>query len=160
MAPNARDLMQSHVISVDPDTPLLDVDRLFVEEEIHGAPVVDETGKVLGVITTHDLLRAVQEEHDSAASGVVYYREDLEFSTPGWAHRSGDFQDRLRELRAGDFMREEVVAVGPGAGVPEVARTLRQNRVHRVLVLEEGRLVGIISITDLLSLLEKSSPGG
>lgn len=58
----AGDLMARDVVTVSPETPILDVHRLFVEEEIHGAPVVDEDGVVRGVISTLDLLRIVRDE--------------------------------------------------------------------------------------------------
>ena len=66
MVRTARDVMQTYLISVNPETPLLEVHRLFVDEEINGAPVVDETGRLLGVISSVDLLRAVEEEHDAS----------------------------------------------------------------------------------------------
>lgn len=152
----ARDLMQTHLITVSPETPLLDVHRLFVEEEINGAPVVSEDGMVLGVISSLDLLRAVEEEHDASASMPVYFRENLEYSGPDWSRMPEDFQDRLAELSVADAMTEEVVSVTPETSVPEVARTMRSQRIHRVLVTQGGQLVGLLSSFDLISLLEKA----
>ena len=97
MARTARDVMQTYLISVNPETPLLEVHRLFVDEEINGAPVVDETGRLLGVISSVDLLRAVEEEHDAASAGSNYLRDFLEFSGPDWQEGSDNFQDRLGE---------------------------------------------------------------
>lgn len=151
----ARDVMQTDVITVSPDEPLLGVQRLFVEEEIGGAPVVDDAGRVVGMISSVDVLRAVSEEHDSARTGSTYFRELLEFSGPDWIADSEDFQDRLREMSASDAMTDGVVTVEIDAPVPEVARTLRENHVHRVLVVDQERLVGIVSTFDLVGLLEK-----
>jgi CBS domain-containing protein len=147
--------MQTGVVAIDHDATLLDAHRLLVEEEIHGAPVVDEEGAVVGVISTLDILRAVQEEHESAAAVPAYYREFVPFSGPDWASGPEDFQDRLSQLTVGDAMSESVVAVPPEASIPEVARLLRQNRIHRVLVVDEDQLLGIISTYDLVALLEK-----
>ena len=61
MALYARNIMQSQVVSVSPDDPLPSVQRLFFEEEIHGAPVVDDQGRVVGLISTIDLLHAAAE---------------------------------------------------------------------------------------------------
>jgi CBS domain-containing protein len=152
----ARDVMETRVITVSPDDPLLAVQRLFVDSEINGAPVVDESGRVLGVISTSDLLRAVTDEHDSARSQPAYFREIIEFSGPDWTNAPEDFQDRLHELTAGEFMTDGVVWVEAAATIPEVARAVRENRVHRVLVVEDGVLRGIISTFDLVELLEKS----
>jgi CBS domain-containing protein len=52
-------------------------------------------------------------------------------------------------------MTEDVACVSTDAPVPEIARTMRQNRIHRVLVIEEGVLRGIISTSDMVALLER-----
>lgn len=153
MALTAGDLMEKDVVTVSPDTPLLDVHRLFVEEEIHGAPVVDDEGQVVGVITTLDLLRAVEEEHDTARVDPVYFRDTLPYSSPDWTSNPEDFQDRLSQDRVSDAMSTEVITVSAQASVAEVARLLHDQRVHRVLVVEDGRLAGIISSFDLVGLL-------
>jgi len=155
MAKTARDVMQTHVISVSPEEPLVNVHRLFVEEEITGAPVVDGDGRVLGVVSSADLLRAVVEEEDSATSDPRYFRDFLEFSGPDWGAVPEDFQDRLAQLRAEDAMSPEPITVTPDAPISEVARTLRFHRIHRLLVEEQGRLAGIVTSFDLMGLLEK-----
>jgi CBS domain-containing protein len=153
----ARDLMQKDVLTLGPDTPLINAHRFFVEEEIHGAPVVEDDGQVLGVVSTLDLLRAVEEEHDGGTSAPSYFRDAIEFSSPAWSNLSRVFQDRLTELRVRDVMSSEVVAVGPDSTAAEIAGTLRSHRVHRVLVLDGGKLLGLISTFDLIGLLESRS---
>ncbi len=155
----ARDLMQRQVLTVSPETPLLDVHRLFVEEEINGAPVVGDDGIVIGVISSHDLLRAVEEEHETGAAMPIYFRDHLEFSGPDWVSAPEDMQDRLAQLSVADAMTDQIVTVDVQASVAEVARTMRRNRIHRVLVVEDGRLVGILSTFDLVSVLEKEAGG-
>lgn len=151
----ARDVMQTHVISVELDLPLLDVHRLFVEEEINGAPVVDDTGRLLGVITSLDLLRAVEEEHESGSAYPRYFRDDLEFSGPDWTNAPEDFQDRLSELTVRDAMTTGAVTVSPDTPISEIASLLLRHRIHRVLVVERELLAGLISTFDLISLLSK-----
>jgi CBS domain-containing protein len=146
--------MQTGVTTIDRDATLLDAHRLLVEEEIHGAPVVAD-GEVVGVISTLDILRAVREEHESSTSIADYYREFLPFSGPDWGSGPEDFQDRLSQLTVGDAMTESVVAVPPDASIPEIARLLQQNRIHRVLVAEDAQLLGIVSTFDLVALLAK-----
>ena len=154
MIPTARDLMETHVIAVNSEASLLDVYRLFVEEEISGAPVVDDLGTLVGVVTSTDLLRATEEEHDSAVVETDYLRRELPYTTPDWAALPGDFQDRLRERRVSEVMTPRVVTVPPEASAPEIARTLRQSRIHRVFVISDSRLVGIVSSFDILRLVE------
>jgi CBS domain-containing protein len=151
MARLAREIMQEDLVTVSPDLPLLDVHQLFVADEIHGAPVVAEDGEVVGVISSADLLRAVADEHASAGVEANYLRDLVEFSSPDWVSMPADFQDRLRDIRVGDVMTREIVQVRPEAGLGEVARTLCDNRVHRVLVIQDARLFGIISTFDVVN---------
>jgi CBS domain-containing protein len=151
----ARDVMQTHVIRILVDASLLDAYRLFVDEEIHGAPVVDADGRVVGVLSSRDLLRAVAEEHDAALSETHYYRDLAPFSGPDWGSGPTDFQDRLATRTVGEVMTTGALAVSPDTPVSEIARTLRQHAFHRVLVAEEGRLRGIVTTFDLMALLEK-----
>ena len=154
----ARDVMQTHVITVEPDLPLVDAHRLFVEEEIGGAPVLDETGRLLGVVTSSDLLRGVEEEHGRGTSEAFYLREHLEFSGPDWSNAPQDFQDRLASLTVGDVMTTRTVTVTPETSVAEVAGLMRRHRIHRVLVVQDDGLAGIISTFDLIAALEKTPP--
>ena len=154
MTRTARDLMQTHLITLSPDTPLLNAQRLFVDEEINGAPVIDETGKLLGVVSTLDILRAVEEEHDTASSYKVYFHSELEFSGPDWSSMPEDFQDRLGQLTVAEAMTKGGVTVSPDTSIVDLAKHLRTNRIHRALVLENDQLVGIISTFDLLATIE------
>jgi len=159
MALTAGEIMERHVNSVSEETPLFDVYRLFVEEEIHGAPVVSESdGRVVGVISSADLLRAVYEAHESAGTTSDYLRDVLEFSGPDWASGlPADFQDRLGQLRASDFMTDAIVSVSSETPIDEIARVMRRQRVHRVLVIGDGIIQGIISTFDLIGAFEKQA---
>ena len=155
MALTAGDLMTKSVVSVGSDTPLLDVYRLLVTEQIHGAPVVDDEERVIGVITSSDLLRAVEEERDTALSSSEYMRDLVEFSGPDWGRGLTDFQDRLSQLTVAEVMTAVAVTVRRDTPVAQVARTLREHGIHRAWVEENGQLCGVISTFDLLPLVEE-----
>jgi len=130
----ARDVMVRDLITVAPEMPILDIHRLFVEEEIHGAPVVGEDGIVYGVISTMDLLRVVRDELDTA-------RPD----------------DRVESLTAEQAMTTQLVTVRPDTPLEDVARTMLEHRIHRVLVTGEDRqLEGVISAFDMLRVIGKA----
>jgi len=154
----ARDLMQKDVITIDGNASLLDAHRLFVEEEISGAPVIDEIGRVIGVLSARDLLRATDEERDTAVVQTNYFRELEEFSGPDWGRMPEDFQDRLANRPVSEVMSPDVITVAPDATIAEVAHTLRHHRVHRVLVATNEAFVGLISTFDLIALLETDVP--
>jgi len=154
MALRVQDLLESHVISVSPETSLLDVHRLFLEEEISGAPVVDDEGRLVGVITASDLLRATDEERDSVVADKEYFRDLLPYSAPDWSSGTEDFQDRLAERCVEDSMTRSVLTIAPTASAAEAARKLRENGVHRLFVVDKGSVLGVISAFDLLRVIE------
>lgn len=139
----ARDFMQTDLLTVSPETSILDIHRMFVEEEIHGAPVVDDDGRLRGVISSLDLLRVVSDETQSDPRTASYFQAER-WSIPA------QLPERLAVLDAADIMTREVVAVSPDMLVGEVARTMREQHVHRVLVIEDKELLGVVTTFDLL----------
>jgi CBS domain-containing protein len=156
-AMTAQDVMTDSVVSVAPESPLIDVLRLFVEEDIHGAPVVDEAGRLVGVITTTDLLRAQEDEQDTARASIDRLREILEFSAPEWSGDLSDFGNRLAQRVVSEVMTKGCVSVPRAASVADVARCLRENRIHRVWVEDDGRLCGVVSTLDLMPVIENAA---
>lgn len=153
MATTAADVMQRSVVVLSPEDSLLDAHRLFIEEEIHGAPVVDDEERVIGVLSSTDLLRAVSEEHESAgfASNPVF-RETREFGPPIWTVPE-DFQDRLANRTVGEVMTAGACTVEETTRASAVARLLSEQRIHRVWVVRKGCPVGVVSTLDLLPLV-------
>lgn len=135
----AADLMKRDPITIRPDAPYLEIQRLFVQAQIGGAPVVDEAGHVHGLITSADLLRAVDELCD----------EDLD---PEESESEDALWQGLGELTAHMLATPDPVWVAPDTPVAEVARCMREEGVHRVLVGTDGRLEGILTAFDLLVL--------
>ena len=156
----ARDVMQRDVLSIEATASLLDAHRLFVGQEISGAPVVEEDGRVVGVLSVRDLLRALDEARESEVVEAIYFRDAIEFSGPDWDAMPEDFQDRLAARTVSEVMSQDVISVPPNASIAEVARKLRSHRVHRVLVATNDAFVGLISTFDLLALLEGDAPRG
>ena len=151
----ARDVMQSQVLTVSPHDPLHVVQRLFYEESIHGAPVVAEDGRVLGVITATDVMRAAAEGRERAPAEPATFGDDLDLGHGAWGMAPEDFKERLQDETVADHMTESVVEVAPGDPVAKVALALQQHQVHRVLVVENGKLCGIVSTFDLIGLLDQ-----
>lgn len=134
----ARDLIRAaQPITVRPDAPILEVQHLFVEAQIGGAPVVDAQGKVVGIISSADLLRVVDQVCD----------EDLDPSEPD---EESNLVDKLATLTAADAATPEPIWVSPDATAAEVAHVMHEEGINRVLVGTDGRLVGILTAQDLL----------
>ena len=138
------DLMTSDVASVSPSTPLKDVGRLLVERRISGVPVVDEDGAVLGVVSEEDFLFKEQ--------GTQKKRPFERLLDPAVA------LDRLKhEARnAGEAMTTPAVTIASTAAVAEAARTMIVRGVKRLPVVDAGRLVGILSRSDLVRAFARS----
>jgi len=132
----ARELMQSPVITVPPEMPLIDVQELFVEANIDGAPVVDDRGVVIGILTSTDLLRTLDQVSDDEVD-------------PG----PDDVSAGLTTVTARDMATPDVVWVAPDTLVRDVARRMLAEGIHRVLVGENGALQGILTAFDLLRVI-------
>jgi len=153
----ARDVMESRVVTVTADAPLSSIFRMFYEEEISGAPVVNGEGQVVGVVSMSDLIRAVQEDHEAFIGIPSYYEDARMESGPDWLEDVEEFEDRASHQTVGDVMTTDVVSVRPDTPIPDVAKKILKHRIHRVLVVDEKRegdnLAGIISLFDLVALL-------
>lgn len=140
MALRVRDIMtEAPLVTVTADTPLVDVVHLFVEARISGAPVVDADGTVRGVVSATDLLVAIDQAED----------DDVDEGESG-AAPSGT----LRARTALDVATPELVCVDPETDVTSLARRMRAEGIHRVLVGEPQRVLGIVTAFDLLRALE------
>jgi CBS domain-containing protein len=152
--PTARELMEPHVLSVSPEASLLDVHQLFTDEEISGAPVVDETGALVGVVTATDLVRAVGDESGTVRFDRDYFRDILEYYTPDWSAGPKNFEERLETVRVSEVMTNEVVTIAPDTPASEIATLLRERHIHRAFVTAGQQLLGIVTAFDLLKVLE------
>lgn len=149
----ARDVMERHVITLSPNDPISNVQRLFVDEGIHGAPVVDELGKLLGVVSSLDLLRSAAEVRDLPEPDPRDLRQIFDLGSRAFGV---DVAAGEAEPTVADVMTDgPVVAVRPDTPIAGVARVLRENAVHRAVVVDRGQVCGIISSFDLLRVLEE-----
>jgi CBS domain-containing protein len=131
-------LMAGDVISVSPGTPFKEVARLLDEHGLSGMPVVDAEHRVLGVVSTTDLLL---KESRPQPPGVV-----------ARLFRFGGRQRAKAAARvAADLMTAPAVTVGVDADVVDAARSMEQHKITRLPVVDgDGRLVGIVGRGDLL----------
>jgi len=155
--------MQSKVRTVGPDMSLPDLDRAFLEARVSGFPVV-EKGRLVGVISRSDIVRKLATEQSYAEYLTDYNRdiggfEDLASAEPlsQVASRVGS---RLGSASVKDMMSPTPVTVSVDDPVSEVARLMVERRIHRVPVIGDGRLEGIITSLDLVRLLtaDKRTP--
>jgi CBS domain-containing protein len=154
MGLTARDLMRTGVVCVRPEMPLGELEEVLLRERIHGAPVEDG-GRVVGIVSRSDVVRQLELERERFEASSFYLEPfDADERSNGETARVWEAAGaRLGRLAVKDVMTREVVAVRPDAPLQEVARVMLERRVHRLLVMEDGRLLGLVSSTDLISVL-------
>lgn len=141
----AADVMTTDVITVSPETTVRDIAVLLHTKRISGVPVADAAGNILGIVTEGDLV------HQEAVAG--------EHRRSWWLALFDDPTNLARDYTkthgriARDVMTSSVISVGPAATLPEIAATLERYRIKRVPVVEDKKLVGIITRSNLLQAL-------
>ncbi|ARP73515.1 hypothetical protein LK07_31260 [Streptomyces pluripotens] len=141
-------VMIHDVVTAEYGAPFKDVVRLLGEHRISGLPVVDEDGKVLGVISETDLMLHQVTEHEPE-SWIGRLRQ--------LRHESREDAAKGRARTAGGLMTAPAVTVRADATVAEAARLMATHRIERLPVVdEEDRLVGIVTRHDLLRVFLRS----
>jgi CIC family chloride channel protein len=121
------ELMQTKLTTVDPEAPVAEAVQALAESHISALPVVDSRGRLVGVVSTTDILTAAAETEDAKA------RERL------FAHTM------VKEI-----MTPKPFTIAPDAEVKEAAQQMLYAEVHRLFVEDAGRLVGVISQSDIV----------
>ena len=144
----AREIMNTKVLSVRPDTPTHEVARLLLDNRISAVPVTDDGGAPLGMVSEGDLIGRSEfdrEERRDWWLAMLAEGESL----------SKDFLSTLHAPKrtAADVMTAPVVTVDQDADIREIARLLDTHRIKRVPVLHGGSVVGVVSRADLVRAL-------
>lgn len=138
-----RDVMTAPVLSVPPEMPLKEVARLLMERRISGVPVADETGTVLGVVSEADFLLKERGAPDRRAR-----RHALAWLF-GEERRDAE-QAKISATTAGEAMTRPAVTICADCSLREAAGLMVEKRINRLPVVEDGRLVGIVTRADLV----------
>ena len=146
----ASEVMSRAVATVAPETSLADAVALMVMRRISGLPVIGEAGTIMGILTEGDLLRRVETGTEAK---VAAWRAWL--AGPGTAASN---YVRTHARKVGEIMTAPVISVGPETDLAEVVALMESRRIKRVPVIEQGRLVGIISRGDLVRALDRMLP--
>jgi CBS-domain-containing membrane protein len=145
-----RDIMTADVAVAGAETPVGEIARLMDQRDVSGVPVVDEAGRVRGLVTDLDLIARNTRLDPPLFFQLLDARIPLE--TP--AH----YQKRLRHMlgtQARDVMSEDVTTIGPDESGEALAALFVKSRANPIAVVEDGRLVGIVSRADLLRLMRQ-----
>lgn len=167
-----REVMSGNVITVLPEATLAEATLLMAEEHISGLPVASSGGVVMGVISATDILEYCAEEDGrrspSRGEPVGQWNAPSEWDTgeaPDY-FASEDAEGRslvaliddykgfdrgeLEEHGVGEVMTRTVVSVSPEIDLKDAALRMLNAAIHRLLVIENGRLVGVVTTTDIV----------
>jgi len=137
-----RDVMTTSVVAVRQDASFKDMAAMLRSRRISAFPVLDDTNRVIGVVSAADLLvkEAVLSEGTSLLAALRHVRED----------------DKAAGVTAADLMTAPAVTIGPDAQVAAAARLMYDRKVKRLPVVNSaGHLVGIISRVDVLAVFSR-----
>jgi CBS domain-containing protein len=141
----ASDIMVADVITVGPDNTVQDVAEILLARRISGLPVIDPHGRLVGLVSEGDLLRRAEAgtEHErSWWLRLLMGRESL----------AAEYV-REHSRKVADVMTRHIIAADPDTPVGAIAALLERNRIKRVPILDDGKVVGIVSRANLLQAL-------
>jgi CBS domain-containing protein len=147
----AADLMTREVVMIPREMSLHAAARLLSQHRVSGAPVVDEVGRCVGVLSATDFVHWAEEGEQARGR-----RGNNSAFCASWQIVS----DRpLAEDAVGNYMTDQLVTVPPGKLIGDIARMMINAHIHRVIVVDElDRPLGIVSSTDILAAVAHAEP--
>lgn len=153
-AETAADLMTKNPLSIRCDATIHEAAAFLIEREISGAPVVDDAGRAVGVISHTDIVRHDSEAGSRRSDDAAFYREGDGRCPP--ALREFIYGKQTEAVRVGDVMSPVVIQVSPGDSALSVVAKFLALKIHRLFVVDEsGTPVGVISALDILRCLAR-----
>ncbi|MCG6893807.1 MAG: CBS domain-containing protein [Desulfobacteraceae bacterium] len=144
----ARDIMKTDLISVTPETEVIQAARLLLEHHINGVPVLDGDGNLVGILCQSDLV--VQQKKVPVPSLFTFL--DGFIATSSLRQMEKELR-KIAAITVAEAMTPEPVTVGPETRIETVAELMVDNNFHTLPVVEDGRLIGIIGKEDILRTL-------
>ena len=136
-----KDVMTTRVVWVKPGASFKEMAAALRENRISAFPVLDDDGKVIGVVSEADMLTKEAMDDEPGIITSILHRKDTE---------------KARGITAGDLMTSPAATVGPGETVEHAARLMYTHNVKRLPVTDaNGHLLGIISRVDVLSVFDR-----
>lgn len=144
----AMDIMTKNVITVTPETTVFELAKVLADNNIGGAPVVNENGALLGVVTENDLIDQKKKIHIPT---VVTILDSVFFL----AHPNKMDKEikKIAGASVGDIYTEQPVTVNKETPLDEIATIMSEKGIHTLPVMKEDTLVGVIGKQDIIKTL-------
>lgn len=144
----AKDIMTKEILTVYPDTEIVQAAKLMLDKHISGLPVVDKEGHLKGIICQSDLM--AQQRKIPLPSFFILLDSAISLTSPQ------QIENEVRKMSAvkvSDAMTPDPITVDPETGLEDIATLMVKHNIHTVPVLDRGWLVGIIGKEDVLRTL-------
>jgi CBS domain-containing protein len=146
MSKTVADWMNRDLLTVTPSTPLSEAVKLLVDRHIGGLPVIDDAGKLVGVISESDLMwreqGLEQPPYMIFLGGVIYFKNPLTYDR--------DLHKALGQT-VGEVMTPHAISITANTPLPEAARIMHDKKIHRLPVVDENQHpIGIITEGDIV----------
>ena len=143
--PTAKDIMTRDVITIHYSASLRDLSRALAENGITGVPVIDDDNGLMGMISMRDIIR---EEIRSRGATPEYQDISELFSS------ALDMEEAegvaVRHVWVEEIMSREIHTADETATLRELCAIMNERKVHRLPILRDGKLVGLVTATDLI----------
>jgi len=138
----ASDVMTRKVVSIDPDSTVLQAARLMLQHRISGLPVIDAAGRLVGVLSEGDFLRRRETRTERHRSRWLEFLMGPGKIATEYAHSHGN--------KVGEVMTTDVKTVDENAAIEDIVELMERYRIKRVPVMSGSILVGIITRSNLM----------
>jgi CBS domain-containing protein len=145
---SVKDIMTKDVVTVSPETGIAHAAKLLLERGFNGVPVVDGTGKLVGLLCQSDLV--AQQKKLPVPSVFTFLDGVISFTS--MKHLEKELQ-KITAMTVADAMIPNPVTVGPETSIEEVGSVMVDRNLHTLPVVDEGELVGIVGKEDVLRTL-------
>lgn len=141
----AKDIMTKEVMSVRPDTSLLDTAKLIAEHNFDGVPVVDNENHLVGIVTEYDLINKTSAVHLPTLQVVLR-------NLPQFKKEEAHFQEEILSLKVSDIMNKDPLTLTPDVSYDDIIKLFREHhRVNPIPVIDKDhKVIGVISRFDVL----------
>jgi CBS domain-containing protein len=139
---NAKDVMTRDVVSIDPDSTVLQAARLMLQHHISGLPVIDSAGKLVGVLSEGDFLRRRETDTERRRSRWLEF-----LMGPG---KIASEYTRSHGSKVSEVMTDEVQRVDENATLEDIVELMERRRIKRVPVVRGDKVVGIVTRSNLM----------
>ena len=142
----ARDVMTTDVVTFAVHEPITEAMQRLVDNGVDAGPVLDDAGKVVGMLSTGDLIVQESQLHYPTVINILSGLFELPSAKKRFEHEL----EQAVAVDVEDAMSPDPVTCGPDDSVEVVATLMHDNDISRVPVVEDGRLVGIVARGDIL----------